>query len=53
MDVVSEINYILTNLQKTNTLLANTVAVEDALALEVFKQTAGWGRGVGWVDGLL
>ena len=46
MDVVGKINYIITNLQQTNTLLNNTIDAEDALALQVFKQTAG--QGIGW-----
>ena len=32
MDIVSKINYIITNLQQTNTLLNNTIDAEDALA---------------------
>ena len=47
MDIVGKINYIITNLQQTNTLLNNTIDVEDALALQVFKQTAGQGSGQG------
>ena len=39
----------MTTLQQTNTLLNNnnTVDAEDALALQVFKQTAGQGCGLG------
>ena len=47
MDVVVKINYIITHLQQTNTLLNNTIDAEDALALQVFKQTAGQGSGLG------
>ena len=47
MDIVGKINYIITNLQQTNTLLNNTIDAEDALALQVFKQTAGLGSGLG------
>ena len=47
MDVVGEINYILTNLQQISTLLNNTIDAEDALALQVFKQTAVQGGGLG------
>ena len=46
MDVASKINYILTNLQQVSTLLP-TVNAEDALAKQVFDQTAGQGGGLG------
>ena len=41
MDVVSRINYILTNLQQLNTMLTAAMDTEDALAKQLFDQTAG------------
>ena len=39
MDIVSKINTIYRNLQATNTLLNATLSGENALELQVFKQT--------------
>ena len=47
MDVVSKINYMLTNLQQVNTLLTSTMTAENALAKQVFDQTAEQGSGLG------
>ena len=47
MDVVGELNYILTNINNINTLLTNIVDTEDALSLQLFKQTTGQGSGLG------
>ena len=46
MNVTSKINYIVSNIQQTNTLLASTVSAEDAIELQVFKTTAGEGSGM-------
>ena len=46
MDVVSKINYILTDLNQRNTLLTNTMDAEDALTS---IQPNSWtGKWVGW-----
>ena len=47
MDVVSRINYTLTNLQQLNTMLTAAMDAEDALAKQLFNQTAGQGSGLG------
>ena len=52
MDVVSRINYILTNLQQLNTMLTAAMDTKDALAKQLFDQTAGQGSGLGGEFGM-
>ena len=51
MDVVSRINYILTNLQQLNTMLTAAMDAEDALANNCLTRQLG--KAVVWVESLV